>query len=430
MNEQYLAPLSKNQLEYKNNVKTFNIAEGAVRAGKTVLQIQLFAMFLESTEDEYHLISGFSIASAKLIIGESNGYGLIHIYQGRCKYSMYRNKDCLIIDTYTNGRKVCVISGSGTDKDQNNIVGMSFGGWIATEIDRHNESFIREALNRLYASKDMRVFWDFNPTSPSHFIYKNYVDKWRKNNPSEVNYKQFTLFDNLSLTDKQIQKVLMQYSRGSVWFKRDILGQRLNLEGSIYPNFDHRYHVRDLVNVRKNISRYYIGIDWGYTGSATSAILVGITPQQEVIVIDEYYNATPKRSSQDNLNEVSEFIQKHIMYYPTIYCDSADVGMMRDLSKRFPSRVANYKKPKINDRIIVTDKLMVLNKLIISNHCEHLISGFDNAMFDKKSNNIRLDNGSYNVDSLDAFEYSITDLIYQILDRGIIEDYQDYRKQP
>ena len=51
----------------------------------------------------------------------------------------------------------------------------------------------------------------------------------------------------------------------------------------------------------------------------------------------------------------------------------------------------------------------------INKECRQVISSLDNAQYDtSQSKNIRLDNGSYNVDSLDALEYALTDIFYRI----------------
>ena len=60
---------------------TINVAEGAVRAGKTIDHVFAFAMELEHTPDKIHLATGSTGANAKLNIGEANGFGLEHIFR-------------------------------------------------------------------------------------------------------------------------------------------------------------------------------------------------------------------------------------------------------------------------------------------------------------------------------------------------------------
>ncbi|MEF9967676.1 MAG: PBSX family phage terminase large subunit, partial [Longicatena sp.] len=50
-----------------------NVAEGAIRAGKTVDNIYAFAYELRNTKDRIHLATGSTVANAKLNIGDANG---------------------------------------------------------------------------------------------------------------------------------------------------------------------------------------------------------------------------------------------------------------------------------------------------------------------------------------------------------------------
>ena len=410
----YLVPPSPRQLEYINHINVFNVLEGAVRSGKTILNINAFATNLEQAPEELHLASAVSIGNAKTIIGDSNGYGLAHIYKGRCKYTSYRDKEALRIDTFTNGRKYVIFAGGQKSKDDDNIVGMSFGSWIATEIDRHHENFVAEALSRLAIARQMRVYWDLNPNVPSHYIYKKYIDLYRETKPHLINYQQLTMFDNRAFTEQQLELFLANYQEGSMWYRRDILGERISLTGSIYPNFDHKKHLNNITKLHKPFVRYFIGMDWGYSGSATAFILVGEHIDGSVQVLDEFYDNSDMRSAQDNLKQALDFIDKHRHYYPVVYPDSADVGMLRDLQRAYPM-VHNFGKPKIQDRIRLLDKLLVLDAIKINSVCQHVISSLDNAVFDKMSMyNLRLDNGTYNVDSLDALEYALTDIFVRM----------------
>lgn len=61
---------------------TINVAEGAVRAGKTIDNVFDFADQLETAPDRFHLASGSTAANAKLNIGVANGFGLENIFRG------------------------------------------------------------------------------------------------------------------------------------------------------------------------------------------------------------------------------------------------------------------------------------------------------------------------------------------------------------
>ena len=58
----------------------YNVAEGAVRAGKTVDNVFAFAHELKTTKDRIHLATGSTVGTAKLNIGDANGVGLEGIF--------------------------------------------------------------------------------------------------------------------------------------------------------------------------------------------------------------------------------------------------------------------------------------------------------------------------------------------------------------
>lgn len=58
------------------------VAEGAVRSGKTVDHVFVFAKLLEDAPDRLHLATGPTLANARLNIGSCNGFGLEALFPG------------------------------------------------------------------------------------------------------------------------------------------------------------------------------------------------------------------------------------------------------------------------------------------------------------------------------------------------------------
>ena len=75
----------------------FNVAEGAVRAGKTVDNVYAFAHELKTAPDRIHLATGSTVGNAKLNIGDCNGLGLENIFRGQCHWGKYKNNEALYI---------------------------------------------------------------------------------------------------------------------------------------------------------------------------------------------------------------------------------------------------------------------------------------------------------------------------------------------
>ena len=110
------------------------------------------ALALNKSPDKLHLATGVTLAAACLNIGDCNGFGLEHIFRGRCRWGKFKNNTCLFIKSDT-GEKIVIFSGGGKSDSYKKIRGNSYGMWIATEINKHyispdDDCFIKEAFNR------------------------------------------------------------------------------------------------------------------------------------------------------------------------------------------------------------------------------------------------------------------------------------------
>ena len=137
--------------------------------------------------------------------------------------------------------------------------------WIATEINLHHDSMIREALNRQLAARRRRVFWDLNPEAPGAPIYTDYLDRYallqqKGEFPGGYHYQRFTIRDNAALPPGRIREIEAQYDPSSVWYRRDILGERCAAEGLVYPMFDPERHLRPFSG---GGGLWYISVDYG-----------------------------------------------------------------------------------------------------------------------------------------------------------------------
>ena len=403
-----------------------NVAEGAFRAAKTTSNIIAFALNLEMTPDKLHIASAVTQSTAKLIFGDGDGLGLEHIYSGRCKWGKYKDKEALIIKTFSNQLKYILFVGGYEKTSHYPIRGLSIGMWIATEIDLHNKAFIDEMNKRLIKSAHRRKFFDFNPTYPTHWIYKEFIDLYIMRDEGReykrINYAKFTLFYNLSLSKRQIHDVLDTYDTEGDQFKRDILGSRVESSGRCFPSFN-----RDVSLISTPIVKmvsFYIGIDWGYSSSKTVFVLGGINGNRVTVLKTQ--GISGDRSSSDNLEAAYKFIidSQELIFeltgkkvYPKVYPDAADKGMYIDLKKKYFNTFMKGKH-SIKTRIRVLNKIIRDKQLYIvegaSNLelCEAIESAIYNPKVGKEEE--RLDDGSTPIDYNDAFEYMLTDVITKI----------------
>lgn len=429
-------PFSQKHIDYilasKDNKA--NVAEGAVRAGKTIDNCIMFALNLEYTEDKIHLASGSTLANAKLNIGECNGFGLEHQFKGRCRWGKFKENEALFIQTKT-GEKVVIFVGGGKADSYKKILGNSYGLWIATEINEHydcdnsKESFIKVAFARQLASNNPKWFWDLNPGNPLDTIYKDYLDVWEQNGLlGGYNYKHFTIYDNNAITEQRKQEIISQYDETSIWYQRDILGKRVVAEGLIYQEFKD-YHIVKMKDwnerdengnykneIRRALKFITVGVDFGGNISAHSFNATGFTHSFRKFGTIKH-KRIPKRIDDKELTEqFVSFILELKEEYPNINiidirCDSAEqtliAGFQRALrEKNIGIPINNAIKGKILDRIRFYCKMFSTNKYFVLESCNDLIMSYKTAIWEKDKNDVRLDDGKQDVDSLDAQEYS------------------------
>lgn len=427
-------PWGKFSDKHKNYIKTAlnykqSVAEGAVRSGKTIDHCIIFSMYLETCEDKIHLASGSSLPNAKLNIGDCNGFGLEHIFRGRCRWGKYKSNEALFVQTKT-GEKIVIFTGGGKSDSYKSILGNSYGGWIATEINEHYDcddsrtSFIKVAMARQIASVHPFTLWDLNPSNPNADIYKNYIDKFM--GLDWYRYEHFNIFDNATMSQERIEEIQNKYDKNSVWYKRDILGERMVAEGIIFPYFanDCKPYLFKYQSLKekmkekgKRFSHLIIGVDFGDNGSKYSWHLTGFTNDWDYMwALDE--GDMEKSNSIDATKFCKAFVRFYKRciecygYVEWIFPDSASNTLINTLRAYFyaegldGSIIAPVKKNELTDRPITVDSLLVTGRLKIEEHCKNLINTLSELVWDEEKDIPKDDNVNNINDDWDSFCYT------------------------
>ena len=427
-------PWGKFSDKHKNYIKTAlnykqSVAEGAVRSGKTIDHCIIFSMYLETCEDKIHLASGSSLPNAKLNIGDCNGFGLEHIFRGRCRWGKYKSNEALFVQTKT-GEKIVIFTGGGKSDSYKSILGNSYGGWIATEINEHYDcedsrtSFIKVAMARQIASVHPFTLWDLNPSNPNADIYKNYIDKFM--GLDWYRYEHFNIFDNATMSQERIEEIQNKYDMNSVWYKRDILGERMVAEGLVFPYFANdckpylfKYQSLNekMKEEGKRFSHLIIGVDFGDNGSKYSWHLTGFTSDWDYMwALDEGDMA------KSNSIDATKFCKAFVRFYKRcvecygyvewIFPDSASNTLINTLRAYFyaegldGSIIAPVKKNELTDRPITVDSLLVTGRLKIEEHCKNLINALSELVWDEKKDIPKDENVNNINDDWDSFCYT------------------------
>lgn len=256
-----------------------------------------------------------------------------------------------------------------------------------------------------------------NPDSAHHYI-KKFIDS-----DVDVFCQTSTIDDNPFLPAEFVEQLKKEYT-GTVYYKRFILGQWAAAEGSCYPLFAANPE-RYIAYIAPPIVYANIGVDFGGGTSGHAFQCVGFTfRMSEMVVLEEYFNQSAL-DPQTLEREFVDFVQRCKAKYTIseVYCDSAEqtlINGLRNAAARTGLRVnvANAMKKPINERIRAECKLMGADRFKVMSHCRYTIDAFSSAVYDSKriTEDVRLDNGTSNIDTLDATEYAFEREIYDLCD--------------
>lgn len=384
------APFSENQMRFFWDCfdHWFNVAEGGKRGGKNVLITMAYCTILEKHPSRIHLIAGVSTATARLNILDCDGFGLKNYFEGRCREGVYQNRDCLYIQTAT-GEKVVLISGGGKAGDEKLIKGNTYGTAYITEANECSKIFIQEVFDRTLSSPDRKIFHDLNPKAEAHWYYQdvlNFHEEKLKANPKYgLNYGHFTIADNMSISDDQLRAVLSTYDRKSVWYARDILGQRKMAEGLVYPMFSMEKHVVKGVIPYSPRHRYYVSLDYGTVNPFAAGLWDFDPVSHKAIMIRELYYRGGSANRTDNegyYRMLKRLIGDIKIEY--IIIDPSASSMIETIEKYAEWLVVRADNDVLNGIQDVT-KFLNMGLLLFHESCKETFKEFDQYSWDEES---------------------------------------------
>lgn len=426
--------LSKKQNEYIiNATHRWNIKSGAVRSGKSYVDTAYVVPFR---------------------IRERAGKPGLNVVLGVSKESIERNVLQPMREIYTekligqiNNRNIARICGEdtyclGAEKISQvaKIQGASIKYCYGDEIAKWNKEvfqMLKSRLDKPYSCFDGAC----NPEHPTHWL-KEFID----NQELDIYLQRYTIFDNPYLPEEFVEQLCKEYE-GTIYYDRLILGRWKRAEGSIYKKFADdpevfRCEIVDQITEdakykqirQQDIVSIEIGLDFGGNKSGHAFVARGYTDDYRLVIGIMSKRIMAKDENEDIDSNMldklfCEFVQEVIEKYSvidrygddvrycnveTVYYDNAETvlgnSIRNAVEKRYPwISVKKARKATINDRIRCTVKLMGAERFFITKDCESLETAFSDAVWDKevKDRDERLDDGSTDIDSLDAFEYTI-----------------------
>lgn len=402
--------LSSKQYDYLQNCDhRWNLKIGATGSGKSWLD---YAVVIPKR------LTCMKGEGAALILGNTQGTVERNILQPMREIwgetlvgDIVKGENCARIF----GRKVYILGADKTNsvsKIQGMTVEYAYGDEVTTWAQP-----VFEMLKSRLRCKHSVFDGTANPDSPQHWL-KKFIDS-----DADVYCQTSTIDDNPFLPPEFVEQLKKEYA-GTVYYKRFILGLFAAAEGACFPLFAAAPE-RFIITVPPPIMYANIGVDFGGGTSGHAFQCVGFTYRYgEMIILEEYHNPAaldPLTLEREFLNFTRMCQSRYVIR--EILCDSAEqtlINGLRSAAARaaLPLNIYNAAKKPINERIRAACKLQGAGRFKILAHCTTTIAAYAAAVYDPKepTKDIRLDNGTTNIDSLDATEYAYEGQIYELCD--------------
>lgn len=361
--------------------KNYNgiIADGAIRAGKTVPMALSFVFWAMDTFDGQNFgMCGKSIGAfhrnvwswlkPALIV---RGYRIKEVRTGPDKHVEIR---------YRGKLNYFYIFGGKDERSQDLIQGITLAGIYFDEVALMPESFVNQGTGRC-SVEGAKLWFNCNPDSPMHWFKVNWLEKVAE---KKLLHLHFNMDDNPSLSEETKKRYKSMFV--GVFFQRFILGLWVMATGVIYDMFsqeENTYNDGEGPDYDLWYQRYY-SIDYGTINPfAVSEI---IEQNHFYYIEDELYYDSKAGNRQKDDDEYAEDLLKFIdgkRYSAIIIDPSAASFKVTCRKKSLRTRDADN---DVLDGIRLVASLFALRRLKVNkDRCKNLLKEIPSYIWDEKA---------------------------------------------
>jgi len=279
--------VSPKQLDYlRNSRKKFNLCDGSIRAGKTLVTLLRWVLFIARAPrgGELVMIGRTRDAIWRNLIMPLQDPALF----GPIAAAVVGNVGAPTVMIL--GRRVHLI-GASDAKAEKTIRGMTVAGAYVDEITVVPEEVFTQLIGRM-SVPGSKMFGSTNPDNPAHWFKTKFLDRLDK--LTDWAHWRFTMDDNPSLTEEYKRTTKAAFT--GLWYRRFILGDWVAAEGAVYPMWDPDKHVTPWENLPYIESLLAVGVDYG-TNNPTTGLLLGLSREldergdlerRRLVLVDEF----------------------------------------------------------------------------------------------------------------------------------------------
>lgn len=390
--------LTKKQIKvlqsYLNDDWKYLILNGAVRAGKTVIDNYLFLLELKrikklaEIEKEPHpqyILAGYSSNSiyTNVISSLENQFGIVMKTDRHGHYHLFGID---IVPAYTGS-----VRGIGA------IRGMTSYGAYINEASLATHEVFQEIVQRC-SVRSARIICDTNPDIPTHWLKTDYIDN--HDPKARIKAFSFTIDDNTFLS-KDYVEALKAATPSGMFYDRSILGQWVTGDGIVYQDFNKDTMVIPRDRVPDGLD-YYVGVDWGYE-HPNPIILLGDDKDGNTYVLEDY---TQKHKFINYWVKVAQNLQTRFGRNLIFYADSARPDNVNELQSNGLNCI-NANKNILPGIECVAKKMREGKFYVVDSASSGLLDEIYQYAWDESTGLPLKENDVRHNDRLDAIRYAI-----------------------
>ena len=307
--------------------------------------------------------------------------------------------------------KKCWLIGAGRADQAAKLQGCGIEYAYGDEITTWNEAVFSMLKSRL-DKPNSKFDGTCNPASPDHW-FKAFLDS-----DADIYLQHYVIDDNSHLDPGFVRELKKEY-HGTVYYNRFILGEWCAAEGVIYKRFAENpdeFTVSDDDKMLDSLTKISVGVDFGGNKSGTAFVACGTVGNYEAVCAlasERHLDAIDSGQLGDLFCDFIESVEARYGPVNEVFCDSAEPVLIRSLKKSALSRglilqIRLAAKSSVNNRIRLLCRLLARKRFFITSRCKTLSRALCTALWRPDSHmDERRDDGSSDIDSLDALEYCI-----------------------
>jgi PBSX family phage terminase large subunit len=350
------------------------VAEGSVRAGKTVAMIDSFLTWsLSSFQNRDFICAGRSSGALERNVLRP----MFQILTAKgIPYDYHRgdNRHVAI------GTNLYHCFGANNEKSQDYVQGLTAAGGFGDEAALMPQSFIEQMKAR--CSVDGAKIWlNCNPQGPFHPIKQDYIDKAEQHRALALH---FTMNDNLSLSEATKERYKRMFT--GVFYKRFIIGLWVMAEGSIYDMWDDSMIFTDSsqpITLAEGYLQRYVTIDYGTTNPM---VYLDVLDDGETLwVTREYCWDSKKQGRQKTDSQYADDLVDFIgpREDAQVVLDPSAASFAAELMSR--GIIVTDADNDVLDGIRMTSTMMSRRMIRVHERCENLIGEIGSYVWDEKA---------------------------------------------